>query len=139
MADEFQYDYADVLLAPDIISIFADIIQDDPDNLIVMKYFIDIHNLYKSSRESAGVTINDLVENIQVDRRVKVKKGKGFTFEKHPTNMSRQQASRIVDRLFSMSLLSYKAKTPYKYYFITVRGAQVIKEVYNRMQLKERN
>ena len=40
----------------------------------------------------------------------------------------------MVDKLLAMSLLSCKPLTPYKYYFITKRGLQIIQEIIERQQ-----
>lgn len=79
-----------------------------------------------------GVTINDIVENVKIERKERVPKGKTFIYQKTITNIDRKAAERIVDKLLDMSLLYYTPVKPYKFLFMSKRGWQITEELINR-------
>lgn len=122
-----------VVFPSNIVDLFTEIISKD---LITRKVFIYIgrtlNNQKKINNHIQGVTVNDIVENVKVERREKVKKGKSFTFQQVNTNIDRKAAERIVDKLLDMSLLYYTPVKPYKFLYMTNRGWQITEEMINR-------
>ena len=123
-------EYKNVSLTKEIVEMFADIIQEDEWMLEVFYYIVKRRQDEKE--KFIGVTVNEISKDVKLERPVKVVKGKHANFEIQTTNIHRQAAGKIVDKLLAMSLLSYKPLTPYKYLFITKRGLQVIKEIVDR-------
>jgi predicted transcriptional regulator len=112
----------------EMVDMYIDIMKSDPTMLKVFTYIAK--ESQSSIKSEIGITINDLVENIQMKRLVrKDNKGKNYTYESVITNLHRKTAEKIVDRLQYMSLLYYKAVKPYKFFYLTIRGKQLIKRV----------
>ncbi len=70
-----------------------------------------------------GISINEIVENVVIDRRVKKKKGKSYSLEVERTNISRRSAEISVSTLSSMSLIYEKTMHPYKFLISTYKRA----------------
>jgi hypothetical protein len=132
---EIVQEYKSVRFPPDILSMFADIVEKDEWMLSVFVYIVN--RMQKESSNFNGVTVNDIANNVKIERLVKVSKQKHANFETQTTYIHRKTAGRLVDKLLAMSLLSCKPITPYKYYFITKRGLQVIEEIIQRQKNKE--
>jgi hypothetical protein len=127
---ELIQEYKNVSLTKEIVEMFADIIQEDEWMFEVFYYIVKRRQDEKDN--FIGVTVNEISKDVKLERPVKVIKGKHTNFEIQTTNIHRQAAGKIVDKLLAMSLLSYKPLTPYKYFFLTKRGLQVIKEIVDR-------
>lgn len=127
---ELVREYKNVSLTKEITEMFADIIEEDEWMLEVFYYIVKRRQDEKEN--FIGVTVNEISKDVKLERPVKVVKGKQTNFKLQTTNIHRQAAGKIVDKLLAMSLLSYKPLTPYKYFFITKRGLQVIKEIVDR-------
>lgn len=117
----------------DVIHLFTDIIINDP---VSRKVFIYVGRSLKEQQKSVnhirGVTVNDIVQNVQIQRKERVTKGKSFIYQKVITNIDRKAAERIVDKLLDMSLLYYTPVKPYKFLFMSNRGWQITEEIINR-------
>ena len=117
----------------DVIHLFTDIIINDT---VSRKVFIYVGRSLKEQQKSVnhirGVTVNDIVENVQIQRKERVTKGKSFIYQKVITNIDRKAAERIVDKLLDMSLLYYTPVKPYKFLFMSNRGWQITEEIINR-------
>lgn len=133
-----QYDeYQGILFSDDVAKMFAKIINDDEWTSLVFKYIGRRRQV--EGEQFRGVTINEITKDVKLERKVMRKKGKKVFFEDELTNIHRQAAGNIVDKLYHMSLLSCKPLKPYKYYFITKRGLQVLRELLeiNKGQMKK--
>ncbi|NRD80819.1 hypothetical protein HPT25_26180 [Bacillus sp. BRMEA1] len=130
MIDELHQKYIDTKFPPELVQMFADIIEADE---VAKKVCIFIGRTERGQRGEdlnlRGVTINDIVENVMVDRLTKVEKGRSYTFHEIKTNIHRKTAERQVDKLLDMSLLFYKHVKPYKFLFLTIRGWQIVEEI----------
>ncbi|MCM3164144.1 MULTISPECIES: hypothetical protein [Bacillaceae] len=122
----------------DLIEMFTDIIESDT---VSRKVFIHIGRTLKSQKDSVdrihGVTVNDIVSNVQVERKERVTKGKSFIYKPVTTNIDRKAAERIVDKLLDMSLLYYEEVKPYKFLFMTSRGWQITEAIVKRNKYKK--
>jgi hypothetical protein len=122
-----------VVFPQDVIHLFTDIIINDT---VSRKVFIYVGRSLKEQQKSVnhirGVTVNDIVENVQIQRKERVTKGKSFIYQKVITNIDRKAAERIVDKLLDMSLLYYTPVKPYKFLFMSNRGWQITEEIINR-------
>ena len=125
-------EYKNIHFPREIVGMFADIVEHDEVMLNVFTYIARKNQ--EDGKNFNGVTVNDISKNVQIERPVKVIKGKQFHFENQVTYIHRQAAGKIVDKLLGMSLLSCKPLTPYKYFFITKRGLQIIQEIIERQQ-----
>lgn len=125
---EFVQEYIDVKFTPEVVRMFADIILNDEWMLAVFLY---ISKRLKGS--PSGVTVNDVTREVIINRPVKVVKGREISFETRDTEMTRHTAGKTLDKLLAMSLLTYRPVTPYKYYLLSPRGVQVLKEIANRL------
>ncbi|NLP52191.1 hypothetical protein [Bacillus sp. RO1] len=134
MDGELHIKHVEVMLQPEQISMFADIIEQEESTKKVF-FFIGKSLKKKQSEENAisGITINDIVENVTVERKTRLTKGRNnYTYNTAVTNIYRKTAEGIVDKLLSMSLLHYQAIKPYKFIFLTRRGVQVLEELIKR-------
>lgn len=103
-----------------IVNMFAEILSKDEVYWKVLLY------IASATKKNKDTTIISLIENIKIERRVKVINQTSHSYIKKEAYLDRKTAEKIVDKLSDMSLLSYKHMTPYKLLFITVRGAQVL-------------
>jgi hypothetical protein len=115
-----------------IIEMFADIVEQDEIMLSVFTFIVQRNQEQKNN----GVTVNDIAKNVKIERPVKVMKGKQIHFENQTTYIHRQAAGRVVDKLLAMTLLSFKPVTPYKYFFVTKRGIQIMNEIIERKKAR---
>lgn len=133
MINELHIKYKDVKLPPELVQMFADIIESDE---VTKKICFHIGKTERKQRSEEsnirGITITDIVDNVMVDRKTKVGKGRTFTYQENKTNIHRKTAEKQVDKLLDMSLLFYKPIKPYKFLFLTIRGWQVVQELLNR-------
>jgi hypothetical protein len=101
-----------------------------------MKVFIYIGRSLKEQQKTVnhirGITVNDIVENVKIERKERVPKGKTFVYQKAITNIDRKAAERIVDKLLDMSLLYYTPVKPYKFLYMSNRGWQITEAIINR-------
>jgi hypothetical protein len=135
MNSELHKKHQNVTFPPSLVEMFTEIINEDKTT---RKVFIFIgktlNNQKKVQNHIQGVTVNDIVENVKVERREKVQKGKSFTYQQVNTNIDRKAAERIVDKLLDMSLLYYTPIKPYKFLYMTNRGWQITEEMINRLK-----
>lgn len=133
MINELHLKYKDTKLPPELVQMFADIIEADEVAKKVC-FFIGKTERKQRGEDSnmRGITITEIVENVMVDRLTKVGKGRTYTYKEAKTNIHRKTAERQVDKLLDMSLLFYKPVKPYKFLFLTIRGWQVVEELLNR-------
>ena len=123
----------------EITDMYIDILENDP---VFLKVFLFIAKQSQTSQYSeTGITINDLISNIEVERLVKKNKGtRNFTYENSRTNLHRKTAERIVDKLQVMSLLYFKSVKPYKFFYLTIRGKQLLQRIVElKLEKKELN
>ena len=125
--------HKNVVFPQDVIHLFTDIINNDT---VSRKVFIYVGRSLKEQQKTVnhirGVTVNDIVENVKIERKERVPKGKTFIYQKTITNIDRKAAERIVDKLLDMSLLYYTPVKPYKFLFMSNRGWQITEELINR-------
>jgi hypothetical protein len=130
LEEELIQEYKNVAFTKEILDMFTDIVIDDQWMLSVFVYIAK--RSQAEGKNFVGVTVNEITRDVTLERPVKVINGKHTNFKMQTTNIHRQAAGRIVDKLLAMSLLSYKPLIPYKYFFITKRGIQVIQEIIQR-------
>ncbi|WP_028402373.1 hypothetical protein [Ectobacillus panaciterrae] len=119
--------YIDLKFDDHLSAMFADIILRDTVLTQVFLYIgRELNKQYKDHNQMIGITVNEVIENVVLDRLTRKPKGKTFVFEQSHTNISRKAAEKCVDKLLDMSLLYEKPKKPYKYIYLTVRGQQVL-------------
>ncbi|MFB9759454.1 hypothetical protein [Ectobacillus funiculus] len=127
MNEALHRTYIDLKFDDDTSAMFADIISKDTVLTEVFLYIgRELNKQYKDHNQMLGITVNEVIENVVLDRLTRKPKGKTFVFEQSHTNISRKAAEKCVDKLLDMSLLYEKPKKPYKYLFLTVRGQQVL-------------
>jgi hypothetical protein len=127
---ELKQEYKNVIFQKEIVTMFTDIVEEDHWMRSVFIYIAK--RSQADGKNFSGVTVNEISNHVTLERPVKVVNGKHTNFKVQTTNIHRQAAGKIVDKLLSMSLLSYKPLIPYKYFFITKRGLQVINEIVER-------
>lgn len=121
-----------------VLDMFAEIIEQDTGMIKVFKYIGEHERKFENAAEPAGITINDLINDIEVTRLVKKKKtSRNFTYEQAKTNLHRKTAERIVDKLSVMSLIYFKPVKPYKFIYLTERGKQVLIRIIEIKRLKK--
>ncbi|MFS8651167.1 MAG: hypothetical protein FWJ66_04525 [Caldibacillus sp.] len=116
--------FENIRFTDEVAEMFATIIFNDEWTRTVFLYIMK--KLHEENQNFKGVTINDITQNVKIERPVRVGKGKKYHFEIRRENIERNAASKIVDKLYAMSLLYYEPLTPYKLYFPTTRAAQVL-------------
>lgn len=129
MSRVVQTSFENVRFTNEVINMFADLIADNEPTLKVIFYIL------KNHKNDKPTTIQDIVDNVKVIRRVAKRKGKkviGYEMAEAP--LDRKTAERIVDRLYYMTLISIEEKLPYKQLYISNRGDQVINELANRLK-----
>lgn len=133
MINDLHVKYKDAKFPLELVQMYADIIEADDVTKKVCFYIGKTERKQRSEDLGvSGITINDIVENVLVDRLTKVEKGRTYNYKETKTNIHRKTAERKVDKLLDMSLLFYKPVKPYKFLFLTIRGWQVIEELINR-------
>jgi hypothetical protein len=109
---------------------FADIIEEDEILYNVFHYIgSQVNKQYQETKYMRGISINEIVENVVIDRRKKKPKGKSYSLEIERTNISRRSAEGSVGTLASMSLITEKIMHPYKFLISTIRGQQILVEL----------
>lgn len=133
---QLHEEHKNVSFSKEVVEMFTDIITND---IAAKKVFLylgkTLSNRAKNESQNTvlGVTINEIVENVMLERKEKVVKGKSYTYEYTNTNIERKTAERTVDKLLVMSLIYYKPVKPYKFIYMTRRGWQVTEEYLNRV------
>lgn len=117
--DLFQQ-YEKVHFSPEQVRMFASILEKDEVHRLILRYIGAMHGRGKQ------VSINDLIQNIRIERRVQVTEKKKRHYVVRDELIDRKTAERVVDKLSWMSLVYYELMTPYKMLFLTNRGAQVL-------------
>jgi len=116
---ELNEEFKHIKFPDEVVQMFRGILEKDEVHINILSFIITKQTLKEN------VSILQLVENIQTERRVKIPNKKMFHFEVQKTLIDRKSAERIVDKLASMSLIYYEYMAPYKLLFITSRGLQV--------------
>lgn len=137
MDNDLHLKYEKVKFSDEILDMFIDILEEDQPVIRVLYYIAqELKDKEKPSSEQDGtingVTINNIVENVKIERLVRHNKGKSYKYETEITHIHRKTAERIIDKLLSMSLLYYKPVKPYKIIYLTYRGKQILKRLYER-------
>ncbi|OQR53250.1 hypothetical protein [Bacillus sp. CDB3] len=119
----------------EVVSMFSDILEEDEILYSVFHYIgSEVNKQYQETKYMRGISINEIVDNVVIDRRVKKLKGKSYSLEIERTNISRRSAEVSVSTLASMSLITEKIMHPYKFLISTIRGQQVLIELGKRRQ-----
>ncbi len=119
----------------EVVEMFADIIEEDTVLYNVFHYIgSQVNKQYQETKYMRGISINQIVEHVVVDRRVKKPRGKSYSLEFERTNISRRSAESSVGTLAAMSLITEKIMHPYKFLVSTIRGQQVLIELEKRKQ-----
>lgn len=129
---ELHESFINVKFPEEIVQLFKSILEKDEVHHDILSF------IASKQKEKEKLSVLQLIENIETERRVKVQKKKTFHFEVQKTSIDRKSAERIVDKLASMSLLYYEYMTPYKMLFITFRGLQVLQALRQNKQIKTR-
>lgn len=134
MDSELHQKYKDITFPQELVSLFSDIVSSNETARKVCTYIGRTEQQQrKDEGVSRGVTINEIVENVMVERRTRVKeKGRTYSYDKTKTNIHRKTAERQVDKLLDMSLLYYESVKPLKFLYLTKRGWQVVEEIVKR-------
>ncbi|MDM5185926.1 hypothetical protein QUF99_00180 [Bacillus sp. DX4.1] len=132
--------YQTIRFTDEVVNMFADILEQDEILYNVFLYIGNVVNTqFQETNYMRGISINEIVENVVIDRRVKKTKGKSYSLEVERTNISRRSAEISVSTLSSMSLIYEKVMHPYKFLISTYRGQQVLIELGKRKKInKER-
>ncbi|KWU54483.1 hypothetical protein AWW70_03370 [Bacillus mycoides] len=121
----------------EVVEMFADIIEEEEILYNVFHYIgSQVNKQYQETKYMRGISINEIVENVVIDRRVKKPKGKSYSLEIERTNISRRSAEGSVGTLASMSLITEKIMHPYKFLISTIRGQQILIELERRKNNK---
>lgn len=144
MDSDLHDKHFNAVFSKEVIEMFADIVSND---LAAKKVFVYIgrtlNNRVKQEKQDddaiLGVTVNDIVEHVMLERKEKVTKGKSFTYRYTTTNIERKTAERTVDKLLCMSLIYFNSVKPYKFLYMTKRGWQVMEEYLNRLSKGAKN
>ena len=120
---------------PEMVNMYIDIMEQDS---LMMKVFRYIGTQQTKHGDEVGITISDLIENINVVRLIKKDKSssRDFTYQQGTTHIHRKTAEKVVDKLGAMSLIYYKPVKPYKFFYLTERGKQVFKRC--RLKAKQK-
>lgn len=122
----------------EVVEMFADIIEEDEILYNVFHYIgSQVNKQYQETKYMRGISINEIVESVVIDRRVKKPKGKSYSLKLERTNISRRSAEGSVATLASMSLITEKIMHPYKFLISTIRGQQVLVELGKRKKSNE--
>lgn len=134
MNSELHQKYKDVTLPQELVSLFSDIVSSDETARKICAYIGKTEQQQrKIEGVSRGVTINDIVENVIVERKTRVnERGRTYSYDQKKTNIHRKTAERQVDKLLDMSLLYYQSVKPLKFLYLTKRGWQVVEEIIKR-------
>ena len=117
----------------EMVEMFADIIEEDEILYNVFHYIgSQVNKQYQETKYMRGISINEIVEHVVIDRRVKKPKGKSYSLKLERTNISRRSAESSVGTIASMSLITEKVMHPYKFLISTIRGQQVLIELEKR-------
>ena len=140
MDTELHLKYKDVKFNdPLILDMFSDIVEEDEVLLKVLVHIRETIRLQQSVKKVIGVSVSDIINNVEVTRQLRKTKGNTYVYELAVTNIHRKTAEKIADKLQSMSLIYYTELKPYKYFHITERGDQVVKRIANRKKEKKMN
>ena len=134
MNKELHQKYKDVTLPQELVSLFSDIVSSDETARKVCAYIGKTEQQQRKDEGiTRGVTINDIVKNVRVERRTRVnERGRTYSYDQTKTNIHRKTAERQVDKLLDMSLLYYQSVKPLKFLYLTKRGWQVVEEIVKR-------
>ncbi|KAA6446906.1 hypothetical protein [Bacillus swezeyi] len=127
--------YKQIKFNHELTELFTDIVVGDP---VLRRVLVYISSSIQKKKKSGishnfyGVTIQEITENVEIERPKRVQKGKRVFYENQLTNIETRAAGRAVEKLSAMSLIYHENVPPYKVLYITHRGLQVISELINR-------
>lgn len=124
---ELHVKYKNTKLTDESVEMFYEIMSKDKALVKVFQYIAKEYKSLLDRGTPTGVTINDIVENVAVERLERQENGRrSYKYQSTHTNIHRKTAEKIVDKLLFMSLLYYKSVKPYKFLYLTPRGTQVL-------------
>lgn len=131
MDRELHLEYEKKLFPPEIVQLFSDLVESDETSKKIILFIGKLEKKRTKDQEAIkGITINEIIENVQVERKTKDNKKQTYKYE--ITNLHRKTTEQQVAKLLNMSLLYYESVKPYKMLYLTHRGWQVIAELLHR-------
>lgn len=105
---------------------------DDDLNIKVLSFIA-----HKDGEEM--VTVSTIMQNVVALRRMAVRdhKGKVAAYEMRESNINRQAAERVVDRLYYACLIDVEEKLPHRFIKLNELGMKVVIEIVRRKQANE--
>ncbi|MEK3992645.1 hypothetical protein [Robertmurraya sp. FSL R5-0851] len=137
MDKELHLTYEKKLFPQEMVHLFCDLVQSDETTKKIILFIGKLEKKRTKGEETiTGITINEIIDNVQVERKTKDEKKHTYKYE--ITNLHRKTTEQQVAKLLNMSLLYYESVKPYKMLYLTQRGWQVIAELLHRdKQTKE--
>lgn len=131
MDTELHVKYKNTKLSDDAVEMFYEIINQDKVLVKVFQYIAIEQKNQSELGTPTGITINDIVEHVTVERLERQDTGKrsSYKYQQTHTHIHRKTAEKLVDKLLFMSLLYYKPVKPYKFLYLTQRGTQVLMKI----------
>lgn len=131
MDKDLHLEYAKKLFPQEMVQLFCDLVESDETTKKIILFIGKLEKKRTKGEETiSGITINEIIDNVQVER--KTKDGKKQTYKYEITNLHRKTTEQQVAKLLNMSLLYYESVKPYKMLYLTQRGWQVIAELLHR-------
>lgn len=127
MEKSLEMKFKDVLFNFEQLNLFSTLLEQEPLHKEVM-FFIVQQFLNASDNANSKANIKSITENIQVERKVGVKKkGSSLKFDNKIEYISRKMAESIVKQLGFASLIYTESVGQFKYIGPTSRGVLVYK------------
>lgn len=126
--------FKDVAFSEEVIDMFAHILKEDQASIEILRF------IAAQQKKNEKVSIIHISEHVQVERRVGVRrKNEPMFFEVRTTSIDRKAAERTINMLATMSLLYSENLKPYKFFYLTFRGALVLKRIQTIKQMEGSN
>lgn len=125
--------YKEVMLTPEQVSMFADIIMADE---AIRKVFLKIGEMTQQAGKEEdegmiGVTISDVARVVKINRKVQNRRG---TYDMKYEYIDQKHAERVIAYLLVMSLCFYRPVAKSKLVNYSFRGKQVAAEIISRLR-----
>lgn len=127
---ELNGKFEHVSFSPEVTNMFSSILHKNDLHRLILRFIAT----KQVNRETCSII--DLTESIKTERRVRVNEKNNVHYVVRNELIDRKTAERLVDKMSSMSLIHYEVMSPYKWLHLTKRGAQVLKGLEEKEELK---
>lgn len=124
MNKDSHKDFEEVTFNDDVIQMFKEVIKQD----IVLKELLFIIATFQHNGK-IGITIKEIGLQLKTNRRKKVEDADGSRYIMVEDYIDRKALTYKLEKLLAMTLIFYEEAKPFKHFYITKRGIQILKSL----------